>query len=49
MAARELLKGPKQNQLYFIGNFGFVVKGIDGDKVGFLGSKQYFEKGKENG
>lgn len=27
MTARELLKGPEQNQLYFTGDFGFVVRG----------------------
>ena len=29
MTARELLKGPEQNQLYFTGDFGFVVKGFE--------------------
>lgn len=29
MTARELLKGPEQNQLYFTGDFGFVVRGFE--------------------
>ena len=31
MTARELLKGPEQNQLYFTGDFGFVVRGNEFD------------------